>query len=429
MENQTELFKKTISQEKAIAKIVETEAKNIMLYGGARAAKTFLAVFILIVRACLCKSNHAIVRSTFNSVKNSIWMETLPRVLALAFPDLLVIWDKTNYRIIFPNKSVIRIFGLDSGDKLERLLGLQFSTILVEEANQVPWPAVQKIKTRLAEKNQLVKKIFYTQNPTTQSSAYYQAFEQGIDPVDGEAFGKDQMKDYFSIRMHPRDNVENIDSDYLAMLKKLPKKERLRFLDGEYDSDNTGAAVYAFNRDEHTGDDARRLAGTDWVGSDFNIEYNSDVLVSQHSTGIFVWDEIQIAGDTFKKADELKRKGVTGATIICDSTGKNRSTKGKSDHVILDQAGFTVKSKTNPAVIDKIANLNRCFTLGIIKINPKCKKLIRDLTQLTWDKHGQLNQTTDKSLSHLVDCLAYLCWSLYPLKKEVRNRVSIGQMY
>jgi hypothetical protein len=87
-----------------------------------------------------------------------------------------------------------------------------------------------------------------------------------------------------------------------------------------------------------------------------------------------------------------------------------------SDHLILTQAGFNVVHTMNPAVKDKIANLNRCFTLGLIKINPRCKKLIRDLIQLKWDNNGQLDQKTDPSLSHLVDSLAYLVWHLYPLK-------------
>jgi phage terminase large subunit len=139
-------FKKTTSQKKAITQIVNSFAKNIMLFGGARAAKTFLAVFIIIVRACLCKSNHAIVRNTFNSVKNSIWMETLPKVLTVAFPNLPIKWDRTNYMIALPNESTVRIFGLDDGEKLERILGLEFSTLLIEECNQVPWKAVQKFQ-------------------------------------------------------------------------------------------------------------------------------------------------------------------------------------------------------------------------------------------------------------------------------------------
>lgn len=420
-------FKKNNAQIKATNTIANSEAKNIMLFGGARASKTFIAVYFLIVRACLAdNSNHIIVRNTFNSVKNSIWLETLPKVLSLAFPDLPVKWDRTNYRAIFPNGSTIRCGGLDDGEKLERLLGLEFSTILVEECNQVPWVAVQKLKTRLAEKNNLVKKVFYTQNPTKTTSAYYIAFEQKIDPIDNEAFDEETAKDYLSIKMSPLDNIDNIDPSFLKMLEKLPEKEKLRFLLGEYDSDNTGAAVYAFNRDEHVSEDAKRLDGTVYLGTDFNIDFNSDVLASQHAHGIYIWNESQIAGDTFKKCDALKKLGATGATAICDSTGKARRTSGKSDHIIMREAGFNVVYKTNPSVKDKIANLNRCFTLGLIKINPRCKKLIRDLTQLVWDKEGQLDQKTDPSLSHLVDCLAYLCFYLYPLIGKQQSSASFS---
>lgn len=414
-------FLKTNAQKLAVKNIVKSNARNIMLRGGARSGKTFLCVYILIIRAAKCKSNHIIVRSTFNSAKNSIWMSTLPHVLIMAFPDLPIKWDRTNYIITLPNDSTVRVNGLDDKEKLERLLGLEFSTILAEECNQIPWVAIQKLKTRLAEKNTLDKKVFYTQNPTKTTSAYYQAFEQGVDPVDGEAFDKETVEDYLSIKMNPSSNVQNLDSEFIKMLEKLPKKERLRFLEGEYDADNSGAAVYSFNRDEHISEDAVRLDGTDWVGSDFNIQYNSDILASQHNNGIHVWDEIQIDGDTYQKADRLKRMRVRGASIACDSTGKNRSTKGKSDHLILKDAGFDVKHKTNPYVVDKIANLNRCFTLGLIKIHPRCKKLIRDLTQLVWDKNGKLDQTSDPSLSHLVDALAYLCWYLYPIKRKVKS--------
>lgn len=415
-------FRKTNSQIEAVRKIVSSSATDIMLFGSSRSAKTFLCIYILIVRACKCKSNHIVVRNTFNSAKMSIFLGTLPEVLRLAFPDLRVSWDNTNYRCIFPNGSTIRIAGLDNKEKLERLLGTAYSTILVEECNTVPWQAVQKLKTRLAEKNDLKKLTLYTQNPTTTTSAYYQAFEQGINPIDGEAMTQEQRSTMLSIHMTVHGNLHNLDADYLKTLENLPEKERKRFLLGEYDSDNSGAAVYAFNRDDHVTEDSRRLQGTDWIGSDFNWSYNSDVIASQHANGIYVYDEVQIAGDTFQKADTLKRKGVTGGTIVCDSTGANRSTKGKSDTIILKEAGFNVVYKTNPAVKDKIANLNRCFTLGLIKINPRCKKLIRDLTQLVWDKNGDLDQKTDPSLSHLVDALAYLCWYLYPLQKQAQSR-------
>lgn len=381
---------------------------------------------MIICRAIMAPdSMHLIVRETFSSAKAAIWQDTLPTVLNICFPSLPVIWNNTDYICELPNKSKIRLSGLDDNKKVERLLGLELSTIFISECNQVPLTAINKLKTRLAQKNGLIKRVFCDLNPSKTSSWPFQLFEQKVDPVSGEMVS--DPENYLSIKMNPSDNIENIDKDYIKMLESLPEKERLRFLHGEYDADNSGAAVYAFDDSQHVGEDARRLDGTIWVGSDFNIDYNSDVLTSQHAHGLYVWDEIQLAGDTFAKADALKRKGATGASIVCDSTGKARRTTGKSDHIILTDAGFNVVYKTNPAVIDKVANINRCFTLGLIKIHPRCKKLIRDLKQLVWDKHGQLDQKTDPSLSHLVDALAYLCWKLYPLNNVNYDNMNLNQ--
>jgi phage terminase large subunit len=414
-----DVFKKTLTQKEAVNFIVNSKATNLCLYGGSRSGKSFLFMFAIIVRACKCKSAHLIVRNTFNSAKLSIWNKTLPDVLNKAFPSLKVKYNRTDYICTLPNGSTILIGGLDDGDKLERLLGTEFSTLWINESNQVPFSAVSKLRTRLAEKNMLRKLTFYDLNPTNINSWVYQLFELKVDPQDGETL-KDQ-EDYASFKMNVQGNLENVDSEYLKMLEKLPEAERKRFLLGEYSDSSNGSAVYAFNESEHVSDNAIRLDGTVFVGSDFNIEYNSDILSSMTGTQLYVWDEVQIQGDTYKKAFELRRKINGGADIISDSTGANRSTKGKSDHIILRESGFNIIPTQNPYVEDKIANLNRCFMLGLIVINPACKKLIRDLKMLRWDKHGQLDQKTDKSLSHLVDCLGYLCWKLFPMIKKSQN--------
>lgn len=420
-------FKKNIAQIKAVKIIAASNAKNVCIEGGSRAGKSFEIMREIIIRASKVSfSEHLICRETFNSAKRSIWLKTMPDVFRICFPNLAVDMKRSDgiYYAELPNGSKIYLAGLDDDKKLERLLGTEYSTLWFNESNQMSFQAVSKLKTRLAQKNGLTNKAYFDLNPTKTSSWVYQAFHQKVNPIDGEMLP--DPGNYIVIRMNPQDNIDNLDEDYLATLEALPEKERLRFLLGEYDKDNSGAAVYAFDKNEHVDEIAERLEGTDWVGSDFNIDYNSDVIASQHAHGLYIWDEVQIAGDTFKKTDELKRKGVTGASIVCDSTGKARRTSGQSDHIILRNAGFVVKYKTNPFVKDKIANLNRCFTLGLIKINPRCKKLIRDLTQLVWDKHGQLDQKTDPSLSHLVDSLAYLCWYLYPIKMNNSKPVTIG---
>jgi len=412
-------FKNTKTQDDAVNKIVHSLATDFCLYGSSRSGKSFLIMKAILIRASKVLSDHIIVRETFSAAKISIWQKTLPDVLRIAFPNLKHSMNKSDYVCTLANGSTVKIAGLDDDKRIERLLGTEYSTLWINESNQVPYAGVNKLKTRLAQKNSLKKMVFYDLNPTKTSSWVYQLFEQKIDPQDGEAL--DNPEDFESFQMNIQGNLENVDENYLKMLSKLPEKERLRFLLGEFDSENSGAAVYAFSRDDHVSEDADKLDGTDWVGSDFNFMFNSDVLVSQHAHGIHVWNEIQIEGDTFKKCDELKKKGVEGASVISDATGKARRTSGISDHAILKEAGFNVVQTHNPAVIDKIANLNRCFTMGLIKIHPRCKKLIRDLIQLVWDKHGQLDQKTDASLSHLVDGLAYLMWKLYPLIKKKRG--------
>lgn len=409
-------FRKTEAQKKAVKEIINSSAMNFCLEGGSRAGKTFEIMREIIIRAAKeSHSDHIIVRETFNSAKRSIWLKTMPDVFRICFPFLSHKYMRSDgiYYCEIANCSKVYIAGLDDNAKLERLLGTEYSTIWFNESNQIPFPAVSKLKTRLAQKNGLKKVCYYDLNPTKTTSWVYQVFHQRVNPQDGEMLSDPQ--NYHVIKMNPQDNIENLDADYLKILEALPEKEKLRFLKGEYDSDNTGAAVYAFS-DDHISESAIRLVGTDYVGSDFNIAHNSDVLASQHAHGIHIWDEVQITGDTFKKVDELKRKGAVGATVVSDSTGANRRTSGKSDHLILREAGFNVIQTHNPSVKDKINNLNRCFTLGLIKIHPRCKKLIRDLKQTVWDKHEQLDQRTDPSLTHLVDSLAYLCWRLYPLR-------------
>ena len=114
--------------------------------------------------------------------------------------------------------------------------------------------------------------------------------------------------------------------------------------------------------------------------------------------------------------DYLKKKGYYG-TVIPDSTGKNRKTSSKSDHLILKDNGFTVMSTLNPFVTDRVNNINRLFTADRIIIDPKCKKLIGDLEKVAW-KNEKLDQKTDTMLTHISDALGYGAWKLFPIRPK-----------
>ena len=414
-------FKKTIIQAKAI-RLLASSAKHIMLYGGSRSGKTFIIVFAIIVRACKTKSRHVMLRQTFNSIKTSVWLDTMLKVLSIAFPALEYHPNKTDYYITLPNGSEIWIAGLDDDKRVEKILGKEFSTIFFNECSQLSYSSIQVALTRLAEKNSLKKKVYYDENPPSKKHWSYWLFIKKLDPIESEPI--EDPEEYASMVMNPKDNLENIDEEYLKMLSKMPEKERKRFLEGEFTNDDDGSAYYSFDREMHVGE-TKQIAGTLFIGMDFNVNPMTAVIVQYFGGKFYVHDERYLENsDTFKMCDSLI-KGKYFGTVIPDSTGKNRKTSGKSDHNILKDNGFTIPHVFNPFVTDRVNNVNRLLTENRIIINPKCKKLIGDLEKVSW-KDNKLDQKTDTSLTHISDALGYALWHLDPIVNAARQPVKIN---
>jgi PBSX family phage terminase large subunit len=386
--------------------------KHIMLLGGSRSGKTFIIVRNIIIRACKePNSRHISLRKTFNSVKTSIFLDTLPKVLAICFPDLQVIFNKTDYFVKFPNGSEYWFAGLDDDKRVEKILGKEYSTIHFNEVTQLDYRSVQIALTRLAQKNNLSKKVYYDMNPGNKSSWSYYLFIKKLNPIDNEPLSNPD--DYTWMRINPVDNMQNIDDDYLNMLNSMPEDQRIRFLNGEFNDESDGQVYYSFRRDDHV-KDVKRIPGTIFIGLDFNVDPLCGVVLQMIDGKIQVFDELYLNNsDTYKACDELIRRGYKGARVIPDSTGRNRKTSGMSDFDILKQAGFQIESTHNPFVTDRINNVNRLFTNNQIIIDSKCKKLINDLEKVVW-KDNKLDQKTDKYLTHISDALGYACYKLKP---------------
>lgn len=405
-------FNKTDKQKEAI-KLLGSEAKNIMLYGGSRSGKSFILTYAMFVRAAKEKSRHVILRQNFNHCKRSIWLDTIPKVLSVCFPNLNAKPNKSDYYYSLNNGSEVWIGGLDDRERVEKILGTEYSTIWFNESSQLDYTSIQMARTRLAEKNGLIKKTYYDENPPTKSHWSYWLFEKKIDPMD-EGPVKDP-ENYASLLMNPKDNLANIDSEYLEMLSKMPEKERQRFLDGLYTDESNGQVYYAFKRELHTGA-VNKQNGSIFIGMDFNVDPMSAVIGQFYNNKFHIFDEVYLNNsDTYKMCSELKLRGYAGLTVIPDSTSRNRKTSGKSDHNILKEAGFNVIDTYNPFVSDRVNNVNRLFTANRITIDTKCKKLINDLEKVVW-KNNELDQSgANKHLTHISDCLGYLCWKLDPI--------------
>jgi len=234
-------FKKTAKQIEA-TKLLISNAMDIMFFGGGRSGKTFLFVRSIFIRALKVKSNHAIFRFRFNHVKQSIFQGTIPKVIDLCFPDIKdILYDginKSDTTLEFPNKSMLYLGGLDDKDRTEKILGNEFSTIFLNEVTQISLDSILIAKTRLAEKNELKKRMYYDMNPPAKKHWTYKMFIEKKNPVDGSPLA--DPDDCVSILMNPMDNLENIDKNYIKVLDSLPERQKKRFKLGEFQEEAEG---------------------------------------------------------------------------------------------------------------------------------------------------------------------------------------------
>lgn len=230
-------FKKTGKQKELTA--LQIAVVFAMAYGGSRSGKTFMTLRNMIIRACKVKSRHLVARFRFNHVKQSIVMDTLPKVFELCFPNLPYVLNKADWFVKLPNGSEIWFGGLDDKERVDKILGNEYSTIFLNECSQLSWEAVTTVMSRLAEKSGLANKMWFDCNPVGQKHWTYTVFKQGKDPKTGEPIANFDL--YGSMQINPIDNLENLPDHYIQMLEGLPKRQRQRFLEGRFLKDVEGA--------------------------------------------------------------------------------------------------------------------------------------------------------------------------------------------
>lgn len=155
-----------------------------------------------------------------------------------------------------------------------------------------------------------------------------------------------------------------------------------------------------------------------FAGIDFNVDYMTAELFVELDGRTHFFDEIQQGdSDTYQLADRLHEK-YPGITVYPDASGKGRRSSAKNtDHMILKDKGFKVVArKQNPAVKDRVNAVNRRIREGRCTIS-NCPKLIRDMERVVW-KNGEIDKTSDPSLSHPSDAAGYAIERLHPVRIE-----------
>jgi len=232
-------FQKTIKQKEAV-RLMGSKPKYTLLYGGSRSGKSFIIIRQIIIRALKeAGSRHLIVRLAFNHAKQSLWHDTIPRVLSLCFPGVHPVENKTDWFLQFPNGSEIWLGGLDDKDRTEKVLGNEYATIFVNEASQVSYESYSTLLTRLAQNTGLLNRIYVDCNPPATTHWIYKLFIKNVNP-DTEKPVNSEL--YSHMRLNPDDNADNLPADYIeSVLGTLSVRQQKRFRYGEFLDDIEGA--------------------------------------------------------------------------------------------------------------------------------------------------------------------------------------------
>lgn len=237
------------ARQQAAQGLMAGPAMHVLLYGGSRSGKTRLIVRTLVIRALKAPgSRHAIFRFRFNHAKASIGQDTLPKVMASDFPGVEYALDRTDWVAKLPGGSEIWIAGLDDKQRTEKILGLEFASVFLNEVSQIPWTGQEMATTRLAQKvheevdgkRRLQKlRMYYDCNPPTKAHWSWRLFGEKCDPETRRPLP--DPENYVSMQINPRDNEENLPPEYIPSLESKGARHQRRFLLGEFGEATPGA--------------------------------------------------------------------------------------------------------------------------------------------------------------------------------------------
>ena len=375
------------TQAQAEARVLLKDYPNTLLFGGSRSGKTFLLVHAIVVRALKAAgTRHLIVRHRFAHAKSSIWYQTIPAVLAA--DGVTTKQNKTDWFHTFKNGSEIWIGGLDDKERVEKILGNEYSTIYFNEVSQIAYEGIEVGLTRLAEKSVLTNKAYYDCNPPSPLHWCHKMFIEGLNPKDGEPLKKPEL--YANMLMNPGDNAENLPEDYIeTRLETLSGRARRRFLLGEWVK--AEGVIYEAFTEEHIVSldeipDIERYV----VGLDFGLNMAA-VLVGRAGDNIYIIDDMGAYNATASAFNSEIDSRWTYDIVYCDPSGGER----------IQEIAYG--DKANNSVDPGIDYINAAIESGRFFVCDKAHGVLSEMYDYRRDEKERVIKEND----HFMDAMRY----------------------
>jgi len=382
--------------------ILNDPSRYKIVSSGRRWGKSYFSLMWLLKKPLEANERRWIVFPTYRQAKMVSWS-----ILKGIFAGKQATINETELSITLDNGAKIELKGADRGE--DSLRGVSTTMVVMDEyafMKENVWGEV--IQPTLAESR---GEALFVGTPSGLNH-FYDLFVKG----------QSDNGDYKSWQFTTLDGGFISEEEVENAKKNLDK----RTFQQEYEASFLTAAnrcAYNFSRDIHCR--VMEKSPRMFWGIDFGVaSYMTAILMCENTAGeVYVFDEIGLQNsNTFELAKLMQLKG-RGLPVYPDPAGKARTSNStKSDHKILQEAGFTViAKKANPTQKDRMNALNRMLEDATGKhklfINPKCTKTIRDLELCTLE-NGQMLKT--ETLSHFLDGLMYPIEYRYGFKGQAK---------
>jgi hypothetical protein len=302
-------------------------------------------------------------------------------------------------------------------DEFERLRGTNLAWFGLDELTYSKEGAWLRLEGRLRDPR------------ATQRCGFAVWTPKGFDWV-YRKFVSHPVQGYEAIQARPFENrflLEQVPDFYERLRGSYDESFYRQEVLGDYLNVEGGLVYHAFSRERNVRrmevDPARPVV---WA-LDFNVDPMCSVIAQVERNGeVSVLDEIALKRATTEQACEEfeKRFGLprAGVVVYGDASGASMNTTGYSDYQVIRSyfGGRLAKvvyrvPKANPPVRDRVqlvnARLRNARDEVQLFIDPKCKELIADFEQVSYQEEStQVDKDKDRRRTHLSDALGYLIW-------------------
>lgn len=367
-------------------------ARELIVYGGAGAGKSYAVAQKIILKAITHKSNIVVVRKYGPSLKLTCWRLVIDLLKKYGLPFKA---NLAELKITIAGSTINFISVVNTqGEPAERLKSLtDITDIWIEEATELSVDEYRQIRLRLRgeELKEGYRQIVLTFNPIDKNHWIYRDFFE-------TARGERQKYTY-------RDN-RFIDEDYKAELEGLKDEDEVLYQ--VYTLGEWGVfgeiiyTRYSVEEFDHPADWYDEIL----AGVDFGYEHP------------FAWVYLGLRENTCYIIDELYERKLLTAEIAEKISGK------QSEHRIIPA---TFCDSAEPDRIEELARAG-INTYGAFKdvadgimavkgyklvIHPRCENLLKEIRgyQRKKDRNGNVLEEPIKANDHSLDSLRYALYS------------------